>query len=241
MNEQQLSLEDVETLSNISEIERTTTTVKEKIKFAEPMKKCTKCGELKPINEFNRHVGHREGLQSRCRICQRDSQREFYNNNRERVLIRQKTYRSNHRDPISERKRIYHQENRERDLERSRNHYINNLERYRGRFKEFNFLRGHSSRTNGFLRGNGICLICGEYHPLTLENHHVIPNNDFTISLCANCHRKFRSTEERHMIGILNAIENSKFLWSDFDEEDIWIDFNPKIGEESPLVEVLVR
>jgi len=34
-------------------------------------KRCTKCDEVKPISDFSRHRGHRDGLQYECKACQR--------------------------------------------------------------------------------------------------------------------------------------------------------------------------
>lgn len=196
MNEQQLSLEDVETLSNISEIERTTTTVKEKITFVAPMKKCRRCKQLKPTTEFYKREEYRGGRRSWCKYCEHDA-----------YIMRRK-------NP---------------DVVKSE--------------REHSFLYATNiKKRSGFLHGSGFCAICGEQHPLVLENHHIVPwDAKCILSLCANCHRKlFTPNRETHMIAVLNAIENSKFLWSDIDEEDIRVEFNPEIGEESPLVEVLV-
>ena len=79
----------------------------------------------------------------------------------------------------------------------------------------YNFLhRNADGRESGYLYGTGVCLICGEIHPLVFENHHVIPRDDMVVSLCANCHRKLRAPDQtKHMINTINAIENGKFLW----------------------------
>jgi hypothetical protein len=37
------------------------------------MKRCTKCGETKPIAEFNRDRTKPDGRRSRCKLCRRDS------------------------------------------------------------------------------------------------------------------------------------------------------------------------
>lgn len=34
-------------------------------------KTCTRCGETKPVAEFHRNRTRRDGLQSRCKVCQR--------------------------------------------------------------------------------------------------------------------------------------------------------------------------
>lgn len=211
MNEQQLSLEDVETLSNISEIERTTTTVKEKIRFATPMKKCTKCGELKPLSEY--YYRKNGKLRADCKSC------------------------------LNRRRDKWREEHLEESKAYSREYSRRWREEHRGFLREQNFLYSrHTRYKTGYLLGTGICMICGETNPLVLVEHHLFPwDDEFILTLCANCHEKHRArNREKHMRIVLNTIENSKFLWSDIDEEDIRVDFNPEIGEESPLVEVLV-
>lgn len=46
------------------------------------MKRCPGCGEVKPWSEFHRHKSTRDGLQFRCKCCQRESQRRLAAKNR---------------------------------------------------------------------------------------------------------------------------------------------------------------
>lgn len=39
------------------------------------VKKCSKCGEAKPVSEFHKHTGHLDGLASNCKDCHRASVR----------------------------------------------------------------------------------------------------------------------------------------------------------------------
>ena len=39
-------------------------------------KKCTKCGRVLPISEFNKSRRHKDGLQYYCRDCQHETNRE---------------------------------------------------------------------------------------------------------------------------------------------------------------------
>jgi hypothetical protein len=36
----------------------------------DPGKRCGACGEVKPLTEFYRAAGKRDGLQNRCRECE---------------------------------------------------------------------------------------------------------------------------------------------------------------------------
>ena len=41
------------------------------------MKTCTKCGETKPLSEFGKHRGTKDGLNSWCKVCDRKKYREY--------------------------------------------------------------------------------------------------------------------------------------------------------------------
>lgn len=52
--------------------------------MSEPMKRCTQCGEAKPLSDFHRHKREKDGYQPWCRLCrlaakheQRDHYREY--------------------------------------------------------------------------------------------------------------------------------------------------------------------
>lgn len=47
------------------------------------MKKCCYCKELKLESEFNKHKSRKDGLQSRCKPCDRKRALEYFNKNRE--------------------------------------------------------------------------------------------------------------------------------------------------------------
>lgn len=40
------------------------------------MKKCTKCGEVKPLDQFSNHVRHKDGKRFRCKVCEAVDQKE---------------------------------------------------------------------------------------------------------------------------------------------------------------------
>jgi len=41
-------------------------------------KKCSKCGEIKPLSEFARCAKSRDGLKSECKTCQAERRRRYY-------------------------------------------------------------------------------------------------------------------------------------------------------------------
>lgn len=48
-------------------------------------KRCRTCGETKPLTEFSRSRGRRDGLQSQCKPCDRDRAKESQRKRRERM------------------------------------------------------------------------------------------------------------------------------------------------------------
>ena len=36
-------------------------------------KRCSRCGQVKPLSEFHKHAGHRDGRSSRCKVCRQES------------------------------------------------------------------------------------------------------------------------------------------------------------------------
>ena len=87
------------------------------------VKRCGKCKQWKPLSEFGRDKGKRNGLNSYCRKCQTVYLREYYQKNRERILKQVHEYRESHKDEEAERKRQYHLKHREEELMRSRIYY----------------------------------------------------------------------------------------------------------------------
>ena len=88
------------------------------------MNTCTKCGEEKPLDKFNRRKLSADGLESRCRDCAR----AYYVANRARILERSKEYRVENREAIRAQKAAHYAENREEILTWHRSHHAENRE-----------------------------------------------------------------------------------------------------------------
>ncbi len=55
-------------------------------------KRCTKCGEEKPLSEFHRDRTKSDGRKSWCKLCTSGYQREYYEENREKWVGYQREY-----------------------------------------------------------------------------------------------------------------------------------------------------
>ena len=97
------------------------------MKIAEGMKRCSKCGEVKPVGEFGKSKVSKNGLQSRCKECFK----KYYEENKEKiaeyreniVIINKEAYNINtapeEMKPIL--KKAIHLKNLKRDLRQNMN------------------------------------------------------------------------------------------------------------------------
>ena len=109
-------------------------------------KRCTRCSEQKPIDEFNKDRRQPDGLQSKCRSCQKEVRRDWYLRNREREIeksaqwaienpekAREKDLRRNARNPgrTAAQAKRWRLENKDRYLANRRNWKRSNPEKVR--------------------------------------------------------------------------------------------------------------
>lgn len=80
------------------------------------IKRCSKCGIEKSINEFAKDITRKDGLRYVCKSCRQEYWTDYF----EREGIKEKRRESS---------RKYHWENREHELQRHRNYYLKNKEK----------------------------------------------------------------------------------------------------------------
>ena len=74
------------------------------------MKSCSKCGEPKPSSEFGLRKRSADGLQSWCRDCLREYQRDYARNHRDPARHReaQQRYRTRNRQKLAAHQAVRH-------------------------------------------------------------------------------------------------------------------------------------
>jgi len=77
------------------------------IEDEEPLKKCSNCGELKPFSEFYKQKNSKYGVQSRCKECEKEHNKKYYENNKEKM----KEYYENNKEKILEYKKEWRENN----------------------------------------------------------------------------------------------------------------------------------
>ena len=95
------------------------------IEDEEPLKKCSNCGEWKPISEFHKNKNTKDGLRSQCKICRK----EYYENNKDQIKEKNKKYYENNKEKILEQQKEYRENNKDQILEQQKEYYENNYVR----------------------------------------------------------------------------------------------------------------
>jgi hypothetical protein len=74
-------------------------------------KRCSKCGEVKPLTEFYRAKRHPDGHRARCKDCCNEQRRTGYPAIRERVAAEHRDYRERNPEKVRESLRRWHEKN----------------------------------------------------------------------------------------------------------------------------------
>ncbi len=98
------------------------------------MKKCSKCQISKPLDNFNKNRAKRDGLSTECKLCKRQNDAKYRENNANEISVSQKQYRVNNTEKLKERDHKYYIDNKDYVLEQTKKYKQNNEEWY----KEYN-------------------------------------------------------------------------------------------------------
>lgn len=160
------------------------------------MKRCTKCGEQKPLAEFNRDSSRKSGYHPWCKPCARKRRSGWYDENRDSNLTYQARWREKNRERKREYDRAYRQANLDERRAKDAAYRLENAEKIDARIRSWlaanpdrkrDHRRNRRARKSGalvsrvyfktiLLRDLGICGICAK--PImenTIELDHIIP------------------------------------------------------------------
>ena len=97
-------------------------------------KRCSKCGETKPVPAFSRKASSKDGLRSQCKACIAEHNAA----NRGKIAKRDAAYRAANRDKIAKRDAEHYAANREERLKWQAEYYANHREERLKRQAEYN-------------------------------------------------------------------------------------------------------
>ena len=82
-------------------------------------KKCTKCGRELPVSEFHKNKAQKDGLQTYCKECQKESYKLYSENHHEEISKKHAVYYRTHREGILKKAVECYENNRSDELKRT--------------------------------------------------------------------------------------------------------------------------
>lgn len=79
-------------------------------------KKCNKCEIEKSLENFNRDKYSLDGLRYRCKECTKQEYRNYYYKNQKDEIKRQRDYQDNNLEKVNKRRKIYHNNRYKNDI-----------------------------------------------------------------------------------------------------------------------------
>ena len=93
------------------------------------MKYCKNCDTTKPATEFSKNKLAKDGLQTRCKCCNKQENRKYYIDNAEHIKQETRKYYIDNAERIKQENRKYYIDNAEGIKQAKKKYYIDNAER----------------------------------------------------------------------------------------------------------------
>ena len=100
------------------------------------IKKCNKCLIEKPISEFNNHYKGKYGVRGDCKLCRKIYTKTYRETNKEKELLRHKSYRIENNEKIKERSAAFYQKNKININEKRKEYKSLNIDKVNLQMKE---------------------------------------------------------------------------------------------------------
>lgn len=96
------------------------------------VKRCTKCGEVKPLDEFHKdRQNHSNGRVAQCKVCTKKRMQRYYEKNKTQIIARIRKYEQLHQQEVASRHHKYYLAHREEIIARSAQWHKENPEKVR--------------------------------------------------------------------------------------------------------------
>lgn len=80
-------------------------------------KRCSRCGQVKPIGDFYRDKTSKDGLANWCKECHKEVRKEYYAKHRGEILKKQAEWRANNKEKKAAYNADYYQANKDKIAE----------------------------------------------------------------------------------------------------------------------------
>lgn len=104
-------------------------------------KVCKKCNLEKELSEFNKDKYALDGLRYRCRKCTKAENKNHYDNNQEKEILRTKNYQSKNKEAIKQKRKVYHKKRYDSDILYKLKYNVRNRIKHFLKSKNFNIKR----------------------------------------------------------------------------------------------------
>lgn len=103
------------------------------------MKTCKSCGKEKPYTDFNKKSDSKDGYATVCKACKKIKDKDYYEQNKSKILERASEYRENNQEKISNYKKDYYgkEENILKKKESNLNYRQDNKDQISQKKKEY--------------------------------------------------------------------------------------------------------
>ena len=156
------------------------------------MKTCRVCGEEKPLDEYHKNKGNKDGHLNACKKCVLQQSKEYRSENRDKILEYKKEYysRPENKDRRSEYMKDYFSKPENKDREKSRQLQ----KKYGITLDEYNQM---------FTDQNGCCAVCGKHESnqvrsLAVDHDH--ETGEVRELLCTSCNTSLGLLQENEEI-----------------------------------------
>ena len=92
------------------------------------IKICNKCSQIKNKNSFYKQKSTKDGFTNYCKNCIKDYNKNYYKNNRDRIIQNTQQWYGNNKEYKKEYDKNYYKNNREYKRKNSKEYYKNNKE-----------------------------------------------------------------------------------------------------------------
>jgi len=148
------------------------------------MKKCSKCGQVKDLNEFCRDRSRKDGKSHYCKACHSARDKAYRAANREKDIARHRAWRAANPEKSREISKAWRDANPERRAAYEKAYRAANREKRQAQYTVSNAVRDGKMEPSSSHR----CADCDQ--PAQDYHHEDYTQPMHVVALCRSCHKQ---------------------------------------------------